>query len=1012
MKKIIILGICILMFLISFGSATALSTTNMEEYWSLDNDNTTGTDCFGYTGKLNGTLTNGLTSGVTGKSDEAYSFDGTTQTINMGNLNSIVDESNDFSISFWAKFDENDTNEGLFAYFTSSNPYLRLYRMTNNSLIYHSAVGDGCTNFKGITSTPVYADGWHHFVTTYDSDDNAVLYVDGVVLLNVTTDNSCDSMDTQDFQFGSIGTANYYLKGDMDEISLWSEELVQDNVTELYNSGAGDFYPFSAPASQNISVNWTYPTNDSQFNTFQLDFNFTLNITNTSNLADCTLSDDDGVNQTLTGLNNTGTHTFTVNYSVGTEKGFNYTIFCENIDANYTTDKRYILIDAVFPYISLTNNTYWTLEYSPNITAQDENLYSFMYNDSCSNDYYNNSLTGLTTFNYNPTYDVSSCELGEQHTNITVCDGHTAKEIGTFDTEKDINKKELKYNFDREYISIYPDSPEDFIGFDTDKLLDRYTFDYDLNIADKNKEYIFYVKSTQPIDIIEESKYKAHLVIPALNKWVDFETVDSDELDYKVKQISKNLVEVSIKGFKDKKIKFNSVGSLNCRNATYTWFNMARVNITANSSVTGAGINDFDIYLDGAYHGNTATGLYQITNLTTGTYNITIDNPLFELKSTQIEINSTENDNLYNFNLYDTNSLNITIRDEVTGNILTDNITIRFTNNVTEWSNNTVTGYFYIGNLDATEYEIFFSSNNTDYDSRSYILDITNRTYTQFTAYLPENSSQTVFTVYDKYTAESIENALVAMYRLINSSWTAVESKTTDITGQARLSYMPDVKYKFLVSKTGYENLLFYLNPILESQYTIKMTPSQTLESYQDYDKVAVYYEPQSFQAGANSFSFIIQSPDGDLIDYGYTLTYPTGTNTTGGTNSLGEELDINFIITNPSWTDTVNLTFYYNTLETGNRSYTRTFPISVENGTGTILQTGETYGMGLFERVFLATLILIFITGISALMGQSILGFGVGLIVTGLLVFSGFVPIWAFAITFIMGVLLLTWFR
>ena len=278
MKKGIFLGLLVIAVLISCSSAMAYitDTTNMEEYWSLDNDNTTGTTCYGYTGTLNGTLTNGAVSGVTGKDDEAYYFDGDNDYLDMGNLNAIIDESNDWSISLWVYFNETGTNDAVFGYYTSSNPYTRIYRLANNSLLFESAVANGCTNFRGTTSDTFNGGSWYHIVATYDSDDNAQLWVNGVKKLDVATDNSCDSMDTQSFKFGSIDVGGYYLNGTEDEISLWSEELNDTYIGELYNSGTGDFYPFEQPTT-------TYPpvfslNNPTNYELLSIE-NTTLNVT-------------------------------------------------------------------------------------------------------------------------------------------------------------------------------------------------------------------------------------------------------------------------------------------------------------------------------------------------------------------------------------------------------------------------------------------------------------------------------------------------------------------------------------------------------------------------------------------------------------------------------------------------------------------------------------------------------------------------------------------------------------
>ena len=75
-----------------------------------------------------------------------------------------------------------------------------------------------------------------------------------------------------------------------------------------------------------------------------------------------------------------------------------------------------------------------------------------------------------------------------------------------------------------------------------------------------------------------------------------------------------------------------------------------------------------------------------------------------------------------------------------------------------------------------------------------------------------------------------------------------------------------------------------------------------------------------------------------------------------------------------------------------------------------TEIDRGETYGLGLFERVFISTLIILFIVGIASLIGQPIPGLALGLLVWGFMAYSGFVPLWSIILTLIVGVFFLMW--
>jgi len=150
----------------------------------------------------------------------------------------------------------------------------------------------------------------------------------------------------------------------------------------------------------------------------------------------------------------------------------------------------------------------------------------------------------------------------------------------------------------------------------------------------------------------------------------------------------------------------------------------------------------------------------------------------------------------------------------------------------------------------------------------------------------------------------------------------------------------------------------------------------------------------------------------GELINYGYTITYPGGSNITSGVNAIGSQLNMNINITGATIWDNVVIDYYYRTSLAGLRNFTVIIPIeNVEVGNNTFIKNkNETYGLGIFERVLIATLIIIFIVGIAALTGQIIPGMALGLMVSGLLIYSGFIPFWSFGLSIVIGVFFLMW--
>lgn len=437
-----------------------------------------------------------------------------------------------------------------------------------------------------------------------------------------------------------------------------------------------------------------------------------------------------------------------------------------------------------------------------------------------------------------------------------------------------------------------------------------------------------------------------------------------------------------------------------------------RVKINATDLIGGGAITTFSI-TDGSKTINTTNGNIYLWETANGTYEITINNPNYELKTSNITFITGTYGN-YTFQLYTTNSIQIYIRDEDTNAIITDNISIYFITNLSQFTNYTTSGSIYLDGLYPGEYNINFENLNTTagYNSRTYILTLNNRSFQTLTAYLNKNTSSTTFTVTDKDTGQYLENVLVTMYRYINGTWSAIESKYTDITGKTLLAYQTGTQYKFFLGKTDYEDYVFYLNPVLYSDYSIQMQKSVVYDKIPDYNQIAIIYSPHIFTNGSNTFNWIIQSPYGELTDYGFTITYKTETATQTGNNAIGGQLSDSINISNPAIWDYVTLYYYYNTSLSGQRTFTINLPInSYEIGNNTFISNRDnTYGLGIFERVLVTSLILIFIVGISALAGNILAGLGLSLIVNGLMIYMGFAPFWAFGISMVLTVFFLTW--
>ena len=272
--------------------------------------------------------------------------------------------------------------------------------------------------------------------------------------------------------------------------------------------------------------------------------------------------------------------------------------------------------------------------------------------------------------------------------------------------------------------------------------------------------------------------------------------------------------------------------------------------------------------------------------------------------------------------------------------------------------------------------------------------------------------SITTFTLKDKDTGQVLENVLCTSYIQVGGVYNSVESKLSDITGRIQFVYVGNENYKYYCSKSNYNDLIFYLTPVTSSAYDVPMEKIVAINESIDYDRIAIrFYADQYRNNAPTNFTFIISSLN-ELTSYGYNISYPGGYSTNSGTNAVGEQFNSVFNINGATQLDRVKLYYYYTTTLSGLREFTNYYAIQVPSGnaTNTTMMTtmGQTYGLGIFERMLIAVCIAIFATGLGALVGQLFGGFAIGLLSWGYLVFVGFLPIWVVIGTIIIGALIL----
>lgn len=201
----------------------------------------------------NGTAYGGLTY-ASGKSGNAFSFNGTTSYVDMGDVMDIG--LNSWSYSFWCN--QNNTADKV--------PFSKTRAMSETGRIWTTILSNKLDfNFQPsgfgtitITSTQnISVNTWYNFVFVFDRSDKMKIYINGVLetvtnlgITNNLTSYSSDNYNTASpFRLGAYTSADNITplpswSGLMDEVGVWNRVLTQSEITELYNSSSGKFYPY------------------------------------------------------------------------------------------------------------------------------------------------------------------------------------------------------------------------------------------------------------------------------------------------------------------------------------------------------------------------------------------------------------------------------------------------------------------------------------------------------------------------------------------------------------------------------------------------------------------------------------------------------------------------------------------------------------------------------------------------------------------------------------------------
>jgi hypothetical protein len=223
----------------------------------------------------NGYTTSSMTYGTGKLGTASFTFDGTNFVTLPNNTFKFI---NDFTVSCWFYVPTNYVNNAyLLSAFDNQASYptyfgwMMGYDSTNKNISFYicrNDMGQYYTLGLSTATNSIVPGQWNHVTVTRKLSTRSRIYINGVL----STSNTSTINPVYNNGYSSIGSAYYAFSYPfwkaanaglkIDAVQTWESELDQTAVTELYNSGNGQEYPFTVSNSLIPSFNDAVGTNN------------------------------------------------------------------------------------------------------------------------------------------------------------------------------------------------------------------------------------------------------------------------------------------------------------------------------------------------------------------------------------------------------------------------------------------------------------------------------------------------------------------------------------------------------------------------------------------------------------------------------------------------------------------------------------------------------------------------------------------------------------------------------
>jgi hypothetical protein len=213
--------------------------TDLISYWKMDDASGNALDAHG----TNDLTENGTIGTAAGIIDNARVIDADNEYFSHASNADLQTGDVDFTAQAWVKFTNLVTYRPIVCKDAggSNREWNLLFDPDQTPDAIAFSVWNGSSNVGSVASSEsISSDIWYHIVVRFTASSNELaIFVDNTK--DTATGGSNPATSTADFEIGRLVSA-LGTRATIDEVGFWKRALTDDEVSQLYNGGAGLSY--------------------------------------------------------------------------------------------------------------------------------------------------------------------------------------------------------------------------------------------------------------------------------------------------------------------------------------------------------------------------------------------------------------------------------------------------------------------------------------------------------------------------------------------------------------------------------------------------------------------------------------------------------------------------------------------------------------------------------------------------------------------------------------------------